>query len=43
MPIKTTRLEKEAEEVSEEIKESVIKAKISKKGPMAEEGGTMYG
>ena len=43
MPIKTTRLEKEAEEISEEIKESVIKAKISKKGPMAEEGGTMYG
>jgi len=42
-PIKITRLEKEAREMSEDIKESVIKAKISKKGPSAEEGGTMYG
>jgi predicted ATP-grasp superfamily ATP-dependent carboligase len=43
MDIKTTRLDKEATELSEGVKESVIKAKISRKGPSSEEGGTMYG
>lgn len=41
--ISTTRLDKEAKELSKGIKESVIKARISKKkGPSADEGG-MYG
>jgi len=44
VPINTTSLEREAKEVSKTIKESVIKAKLSKsKGPPSEEGGTMYG
>ncbi|MBD3210954.1 hypothetical protein GF318_06265 [Candidatus Micrarchaeota archaeon] len=43
IPIKTTRLDKEAKEISEGIKESVIKARISKKGPSSDESGTMYG
>lgn len=38
--ISTKRLDKEAEET---VKESMIKARISKKGPSANEGGTMYG
>lgn len=43
MPIKTAQLDKEAKETSKDIKEAVIKARISKKGPSADEGGTMYG
>jgi uncharacterized protein len=44
VPINTASLEREAKEVSKTIKESVIKAKLSKsKGPPSEEGGTMYG
>ncbi len=44
--INTTRLEKEAEEFSKDIKEAVLKSRISKKkgaGPSASEGGSMYG
>ncbi len=41
--ISTTRLDKEAVQLSKDLRESVRKAKISKKGPSAEEGGTMYG
>ncbi|MBU0532364.1 PAC2 family protein [Candidatus Micrarchaeota archaeon] len=43
VPIKTTRLDEEAEEFGEGIKEAVTKARISKKGPSTNEGGTMYG
>lgn len=44
VPISTSSLEKEAKEFSKTLKESVIKARLSKKkGPAAEEGGTMYG
>jgi len=43
LAISTTRLDKEARQFSEDIKESVRKAKISKKGPSTDEGGTMYG
>ncbi len=44
VPISTTSLEKEAKEFSKTLKESVIRARLSKKkGPAAEEGGTMYG
>lgn len=41
--ISTARLDKEAVELSQDLKESVRKARISKKGPSADEGGTMYG
>jgi uncharacterized protein len=44
--INTARLEKEAEEYSKDIKEAVLKSRISKKkgaGPSASEGGSMYG
>ncbi len=41
--ISTSRLDKEAIQLSKDLKESVRKARISKKGPSAEEGGTMYG
>ncbi len=42
--INTAKLEKEAEEFSKEIKESVLKSRImKKKGPSASEGGSMYG
>lgn len=41
--ISTARLDKEARELARDIKESVRKARISKKGPSADEGGTMYG
>lgn len=41
--ISTARLDKEARELSRDLKESVRKARISKKGPSADEGGTMYG
>ncbi|MBI5227612.1 proteasome assembly chaperone family protein [Candidatus Micrarchaeota archaeon] len=42
--INTGSLEKEATELSKSIKEAVIKAKLSKrKGPSAEEGGSMFG
>jgi uncharacterized protein len=41
--ISTARLDKEAVEFSQDLKESVRKARISKKGPSADEGGTMYG
>ena len=42
--INTSKLEKEAEEFSRDIKDAVMKSKISKKkGPQASEGGTMYG
>lgn len=43
MRISTVKLDKEAKELSEGLKESMIKARISKKGPSSEEGGTMYG
>ncbi len=44
VPISTSTLEKEAKEVSKSVKESVIKARlVKKKGPSAEEGGSMYG
>ncbi len=39
-PIKTARLDKEANELSKSTKESIIKSKISKRGPGA---GSMYG
>ena len=42
--INTTSLDKEAVELSKSIKDAVLKSKIvKKKGPSAEEGGTMYG
>ncbi len=42
--VSTVSLEKEAQDVAKTIKEAVIKAKISKrKGPSAEEGGSMFG
>ncbi len=43
--ISTVRLDKEAKEFSKGIKESVIKARVSRRGggPSAEEGGGMYG
>lgn len=41
--VRTARLEKEADQMSKEMKDSVRKARISKKGPSADEGGTMYG
>jgi uncharacterized protein len=42
--VKTAKLDAEAKELSKGIKESVIRARISKKkGPSAEEGGSMYG
>lgn len=44
LQISTSNLDKEAKEFSKALKESVIKARVSKrKGPSAEEGGTMYG
>lgn len=44
VPINTSKLEKEAAEFSKDIKEAVMKSRISKKkGPQASEGGTMYG
>ncbi len=44
VPISTSTLEKEAKEVSKAVRETVIKAKlVKKKGPSAEEGGSMYG
>ncbi|MEW6749233.1 MAG: PAC2 family protein [Candidatus Micrarchaeota archaeon] len=43
MQINTSRLDKEAKEFSKDIKEAVMKSKISKKGPGASEGGSMYG
>lgn len=44
VPISTSTLEREAKDISKTVKESVIKAKLSKKkGPSAEEGGSMYG
>ncbi len=44
VPINTSKLEKEAAEFSKDIKEAVLKSRISKKkGPQASEGGTMYG
>lgn len=42
--VNTAKLEKEAEEFSKDIKESVLKSRImKKKGPSANEGGSMYG
>ena len=44
VPINTSGLEKEAKELSKTLKEAVIKARLSKrKGPSAEEGGSMFG
>jgi predicted ATP-grasp superfamily ATP-dependent carboligase len=44
VPFNTAKLEKEAEEFSKDIKESVLKSRImKKKGPSANEGGSMYG
>lgn len=42
-PINTSRLEKEAKELSRGTKESIIKSKISRKGRKIAEGGSMYG
>ncbi len=41
--IGTASLDKEAKEISKAMQAKVIKAKLSKKGPSADEGGTMYG
>lgn len=42
--VSTARLEKEAGELSKDLKEAVMKSRITKKkGPSASEGGTMYG
>jgi|WetSurMetagenome_2_1015567.scaffolds.fasta_scaffold63241_4 uncharacterized protein len=42
--VSTQKLEKEAEEYSKDIKDAVMKSRISKKkGPSANEGGSMYG
>lgn len=42
--INTSSLEKDAKELSKSLKDAIIKAKVSKrKGPSADEGGTMYG
>ncbi|MEW6721953.1 MAG: PAC2 family protein [Candidatus Micrarchaeota archaeon] len=42
--ISTAKLEKEAEELSKDMKEAVLKSRIvKKKGPSASEGGSMYG
>lgn len=41
--INTNRLDREAKSMAEDIKDAVRKAKISKKGPHSNEGGTMYG
>jgi uncharacterized protein len=44
LQVNTTRLEKEAEEFSRDIKEAVMKSKVvKKKGPGTSEGGSMYG
>jgi uncharacterized protein len=43
VPISTARLDKEAKELAKDLRESVRKARISKKGPSADEGGAMYG
>lgn len=44
VPISTATLEKEAKEVTKALKDTVMKAKlVKKKGPSAEEGGSMYG
>ncbi|MBN1169782.1 proteasome assembly chaperone family protein [Candidatus Micrarchaeota archaeon] len=43
LPISTSKLDREARAMSEDIKTAVKKAKISKKGPSSYEGGTMYG
>jgi uncharacterized protein len=42
-PIDTSRLDREVRELTKGLKESIIKSKISKKGPTASEGGGMYG
>lgn len=41
--IATTRLEKEAAEFSKGMRDTLVKAKISKRKPSASEGGAMYG
>jgi len=42
--INTYRLDQEAKELSSDLKDSIIKARLSKKkGPSADEGGSMYG
>jgi uncharacterized protein len=44
LQVNTARLDKEAEEYAKDIKESVMKSRIvRKKGPGANEGGSMYG
>ena len=43
VPIDTSRLDKEAKELTKGLKESIIKSRISKKGGTASEGGSMYG
>jgi len=44
LKVNTTRLDKEANELTKEMRESIIKARVSKrKGPSTQEGGTMYG
>jgi len=41
--VNTRALDREALELAEGVKESVIKARVSKKGASADEGGSMYG
>lgn len=41
--ISTAKLDREAVQLSRDMKDTVRKARISKKGPSADEGGTMYG
>ncbi len=43
IPINTSRLDREAKAMSEDIKDAVRKAKITKRGPDVSEGGSMYG
>jgi uncharacterized protein len=43
LSISTALLDREASQLSKDLKQAVKKARISKKGPSAEEGGSMYG
>jgi len=44
LEISTANLDKDAAMVGKNIKEAVIKARVTRKrGPSVEEGGTMYG
>ncbi len=43
IPLSTTRLDKEASEMADNLRDSVAKSKGMKKKPTANEGGSMYG